>query len=482
MCVQRSAALSNRRLCLYDNDVQHSSNMNPNAPASSHRSRRETRRSFLQKTASALAVASSTSLFKVPVYGQSQAPSPGRVIGANDRIVVGFVGTGGQGQAHVRSVKSYAESKNVALGAVCDLYQKRLDQAREIAGLSASDAYRDHRALLERKDIDAVVVATVDNWHADVAIDALQAGKHVYGEKPLARYLEDGFRIYDAVKRTGKVFQIGSQFCADPKYHKAAEWINAGRIGPLVWAQGSYCRNNLKNSEWTYEVDRDANPDNLDWKRWLGRAPQIPFAPERYFSWHKYYDYNSGILGNLLAHTFLPLMLATGNPEFPRRVCCTGTRKVSTDREITDTTHLLAEMPSGLTFCVAGSTVNEVGLPEIIRGRKGTLYFAFSQNKVEMKPERPFADELEPEAFSDPAPVGNLARLEQNFFDCIRTGAKPVANIDLAIRAHTILCLAETSERQGLMLYFDPETRTVRTGEGKTVKPTSYDTKTPRTT
>src|SRR5207248_9068059 len=101
----------------------------------------------------------------------------------------------------------------------------------------------------------------------------------------------------------------------------------------------------------------------------------------RFFSWHKYYDYNSGILGNLLPHRFFPLMMATGNPEFPRRVCCTGTRKVSTDREITDTTHLLAEFPSGLTFCVAGSTVNEQGLPEMIRGRKASIYFSSGQNQ-----------------------------------------------------------------------------------------------------
>ena len=442
----------------------------------------ETRRSFLQKTAAAVAAATTAGILKTPVYGQNQAPAAGRVIGANDRIVVGFVGTGSQGQAHVRSVKSYAGDKNLAIGAVCDLYQKRLDQARDIAGLSPADAYRDHRALLERKDIDAVIVATVDNWHADVAIDALQAGKHVYGEKPLARFLEEGFRIYDTVKRTGRVFAVGSQFCADPKYHKAAEWIKAGKIGPLVWAQGSYCRNNPKNSEWTYPVDPDANEGNLDWNRWLGRARKMPFTPERYFSWHKFYDYNSGILGNLLPHTFLPLMLATGNPEFPRRVACTGTRQVSTDREITDTTHLLAEMPSGLTLCVVGSTVNEQGLPEMIRGRKGTLYFAASQNKVELKPERPFAEELEPESFSDPAPVGNLARLEQNFFDCIRTGGTPYASIDLAIRAHTILCLAEMSERLGLMLYFDPQTRAIHTGDGRTVKPINHESNTPRTT
>jgi len=434
------------------------------------------RRTFIKQTALvAAAAASGASLLKTPVYGQNQAPSTGRVIGANDRIVVGYVGVGGQGMAHVRSQKTHAHENNIVQAAVCDVYQKRLDAAREFVGLQSANAYGDHRKLLERKDIDAIVVATVDNWHADVAVDAMEAGKHVYGEKPLARYLEEGFRIHDTVKKTGKVFQVGSQFCADPMYHKTAAWIKEGRIGPLVWAQGSYCRNNPQNSEWTYPVDSDVSESNLDWKRWLGKAPQIPFAPKHYFSWHKYYTYNSGIIGNLLPHKFIPLMLATGNPEFPRRVTCTGTRKVSTDREISDTTHLLAEFPSGLTMMVAGSTVNEQGLADTIRGRKGTIYLNSSKNDVELKPERIFADEVDPDHFTDPAPVADLARLEKNWFDCIRNGKTPFAHIDLAIRAHTVLCLAEMAERLSLTLLFDPETRTVKTGDGKVVRPLSYD-------
>jgi len=434
----------------------------------------ESRRSFLKKAASAAAVAAATNMFKTPVYGQSQAPSGGRVIGANDRIAVAYVGVGSQGMAHVRSQKEHAQENNIAQVAVCDVYQKRLQNARTFLGLSDADAFSDHRKLLERKDIDAVVVATVDNWHAQVGIDSLEAGKHVYGEKPLARYLEEGFQLHDTVKRTGKVFQVGSQFCADPMFHKAAEWIKAGKLGPLVWGQGSYCRNNARNSEWTYPVDPDANERNLDWNRWLGKAPKIPFNPEHYFSWHKYYAYNSGIIGNLLPHRFLPMMLATGNPEFPRRVACTGTRKVSTDRDITDSTYLLAEFPSGLTLVVVGTTVNEKGLEEILRGRKATLYFSTGQNRVELKPERIFAEEIDPEDFSDPKPPGDLPPLEKNWFDCIRSGATPVANIDLAIRAHAVLCLAEMSERLSLTLLFDEKTRRIRTGEGKVVKPLSY--------
>jgi predicted dehydrogenase len=439
----------------------------------------ESRRSFLKRGAAAVAAISSAPLLRIPVSGQAPGSAAGRVIGANDRIAIAYVGVGSQGMAHVRSQKTHAKANNIVQAAVCDVYRKRLDEAKQFLGLTDADAFTDHRKLLERKDIDAIIVSTVDNWHAPVAIDSMEAGKHVYGEKPLARYLDEGYAIYDTVKKTGKVFQIGSQFCGDPMFHKAAEWIRAGKIGPLVWGQGSYCRNNYPRSEWTYPVDPEANETSLDWARWQGQARKVPFDANRYFSWHKYYAYNSGLLGNLLPHKFLPLMLATGNPEFPRRVMCTGTRKVSTDREITDTTHLLAEFPSGLTLVVAGSTVNEQGLPDLLRGHKGTIYFSSSQNRVELKPERPFADELDPIEFSDPQPVGDLARLEKIFFDGIRGQAKLYASIDLAIRAHVVLCLAEMSERLSLALIFDEKTRGITTGSGQVIKPLSYGSELP---
>lgn len=158
---------------------------------------------------------------------------------------------------------------------------------------------------------------------------------------------------------------------------------------------------------------------------------------------------------------------------------CTGTRKISTDREITDTTHLLAEMPSGLTFCVAGSTVNEQGLPMMIRGRKGTVYTA--DGRAEFKPERPFADldsaEFAPAGspYTSPVPV-----LEKNFFDCIRSGATPVTHVDLAIRAHVILCLAEMSERMSLTLLFDDKARKITTGDGRVIPAIDHSTVLPK--
>jgi predicted dehydrogenase len=440
---------------------------------------RESRRSFLKKTATLAAAAATPALLKTPIYGQNQAPSA-NVAGANNRIVLGVIGTGKQGTYHLQKIKPLMAQWNIAVGAVCDVYQKHLDGARTFAELPEKDAYRDHRRLIERKDIDAILVTAVDNWHGPCTLEGLDAGKHVYCEKPMTRYAAEGWAVHDKVKSTGKVYTCGSQYTADPVFHKVADWVKSGKLGPLVWAQSSYCRNNKNNSEWTFPIDADANPQNLDWERWLGQAPKIPWTPEHYFSWHKYYAYNSGILGNLLSHRFYALMLATGTPEFPRRVVCTGTRKVSTDRDITDTTHVLAEFPSGLTFVIAGTTVNEVGLPDTIRGRQATAYLAGSANQAKLQPEKLFSEEMDVEEFNDPAPYGKIEHLHANFYKCIREGGTPYCNVDLTVRANTVLALAEMSERLGIVCFFDEKTRTIRTGDGKVVPAMSYDTVVPK--
>jgi predicted dehydrogenase len=438
-----------------------------------------TRRAFMKETATISAGISAAGMGAQSVLKAQKAPYAGKVLGANDRIVVGFIGTGSQGQAHVRYQSRHAGENNISTAAVCDIYQKRLKEAQSILKLPDSDTYTDHRKLLERKDIDAVTISTVDNWHAPISIDAMEAGKHVYCEKPMTRYFQEALGVYDTCKKTGKTFQLGSQFCSDKKYHQAAKWVKEGLAGPLVWMQASYCRNNYPKSEWTYPIDPEANESNLDWKRWLGGAPKIPFNPDHYFSWHKYYAYNNGILGNLLPHRVTPLMMVNPVLEFPKRVVCTGTRAISLDREITDSTHLLAEFPSGLTLFVAGSTVNEKGVSDMVRGLKSTMNFASSQNKVELRPERPFTDELDPEDFAVGERVGDVPAHEKNWFDCIRSGKQPHGNIELAVRSHAVIAMAEISERLSLTVLFDEKTRKLTDGYGKEIEPISYDTNAP---
>jgi len=133
------------------------------------------------------------------VYGQNQAASAG-VAGANNRIAIGFIGLGGQGfNAHVRQIKSHATENNVAMAAACDVWKKRVEAAKEFIG-GDCQGYNRHEKLLERKDIDAVVIATHDPLHASITMDALNAGKHVYVEKPMTRYLDEAFQVYEAVK------------------------------------------------------------------------------------------------------------------------------------------------------------------------------------------------------------------------------------------------------------------------------------------
>lgn len=455
-------------------------NDNQQTPLGNGASRRE----FLKKTATAAAAVAATNLFKTPVYGQNQAPSPGRVIGANDRITVGYIGVGGQGQAHVKSMKENASANNIVQVAVCDVSKSRIAQAREIIEpVNPCQGFEDHRKLLERKDIDAVCIATVDHWHTQCSVDAMNAGKHVYVEKPMTRYLGEAFTIYDTVKRTGKKLQVGSQGCSDAKWHKAAELIKAGKIGPLVMVEGSYMRNAPKG-EWNYDIKDWATAEDMDWGHWLGPVKKkVPFSADHYFRWRKYYPYCAGLLGDLFPHRLHPYMLATGSPEFPKRVSCVGSRAIHTDRntpntperDVPEVVNMIAEFPSGLTMIIASSTVSEHGLQEVIRGHHGRIEMGGS-GRVELKPERPFTDEVESEIHSDLKPVEALGPHEKNWFDSIRTGKEPNANIDLALRVQSVISLAEISERLNIMCLFDEKTRRITNGDGKEVKALTYGT------
>ena len=441
-----------------------------------------TRREFIKKTSVAAAAVATVNMFKTPVYGQNQATAPGSVVGANSRLVVAYIGVGNQGMAHVRSQKGDAAANNVVQAAVCDLSKTRVGEAKAYIG-GDCQTYDDHRKLLERKDIDAVTIATVDHWHADCAIDALNAGKHVYVEKPITRYLEEIFALEKVVKSTGKKLQVGSQICSDATWHKAAALVKAGGIGKLVLAQDSYMRNNPKG-EWNYDIKDWCTPDDLNWERWQGKVHnKTAFNADSYFRWRKYYPYCGGLLSDLVPHRLHPLMLATGMPEFPTRVVALGNKSWHSDaltpgtpeRDSPEELELLAEFPSGLNILVTSSSVNEIGLNSMIRGQKATLYMGI--NSVDLKPEKAFADDIEPQSFDHLEPSGQkIPEMEKNWFEAIRTGAVPYGNIDLAVRVQTVISLAEMSNRLNIMCLFDEKTRKITTGDGREVPAITYGT------
>jgi len=452
-------------------------------PASVPASRRE----FIKKTATLTAALAASPLVSPTIYGQS--PSTGKVLGANDRINIGFIGVGGQGfNAHVNISSKFAAQNNTSLVAVCDVWPKRTARAKgfiEKAG-SGSEVkeYGDYRELLERKDIDAVVVATHDPIHAGACIGAMESGKHVYCEKPMTRYAGEAFAVHDAVKKTGRVLQVGSQGCSAAAWHKAAELIKAGRIGQLVWAQGYYCRNNPKG-EWNYPIEVDATADVINWERWLGPVhKREKFDADHYFRWRKYYPYCAGLLGDLIPHRLLPLMLATGNPEYPSRVMSIGTKNVHTDRntpgtyerDVPEHVEILVEFPSGVSLVLASSSVNARSPGFAMYGHHASLEIGSSGERLQIIPERPFADEIEPESFDGLTPTEDIGAHHANWFDCIRNNKQPNCGIDLAVRAQTVISLAEMSQRLGIACHFDEKTRTITNGEGQEVKPITYGT------
>jgi predicted dehydrogenase len=446
-----------------------------------------TRREFLKKsTLAAAAVAASTNIFKTPVYGQDQAPAPGSVVGANNRLVVAYIGTGAQGMTHVRTQKAGAAANNIVQAAACDLSEHRQQDAKNEIGPGCA-VFKDYEKLLERKDIDAITIATVDHWHCKTAIAAVQAGKHIYVEKPMGRYLGEAFELHDAVKSTGKILQVGSQGCTAAAWHKSAELIKAGAIGTPVWAQGYYCRNNPKGkAEWDYAVQEWCTAKDLDWDKWqLPIHNKTDFNADAYFRWRKYYPYCAGPLGDLVPHRLLPLMFATGNPEFPTRVVSLGSKNAHSDEGITGTperdcpeqVELLAEFPSGLTLVIVAGTVAARSPGFVIYGHHASLEIGTSGERVEVKPEKEFSDDVDLQTFDGLKPNEDIGAHEANWFDSIRANKQPNAGIDLAIRAQTVISLAEMSNRLNMMCVFDEKTRKITSmSDAKEVPAITYGT------
>lgn len=429
------------------------------------------RRSFLQKT-SALGAGMSLAnrAFARPVQ------KPGRVIGANDRINVGVIGVGGRGTYVGRAFGVVGqESANAQVIAVCDVYQKRINQNKDMHATKFNtkvDGYLDYRELIRRPDIDAVIVATPDHWHATIAIEAMKAGKDVYCEKPMCHTIDEIKAMIETVKQTGRVLQVGSQTTSGDQWHKAKKVIADGMIGPMIMSQGSYHRNS-REGEWNWKIDPAAGPnakgeDYIDWKMWLGKAPARPYDPDRFFRFRKYWDYSGGIATDLFFHVAAPMNICWGQPQYPYKVMAGGGIVIFKDeREVPDTFHLIGEYPKGHSIVLSSSMANSEHIPGLIRGHHGTLImvehgrFEGYAPYITVKPEVKVVDEeYKAKWGTDPIkiPIEKEDPLEKhikNFLECMRTRQKPVLDVETAACAQVLITMAVQSYRQGKIVYFD---------------------------
>lgn len=290
------------------------------------------RRKFISDIAQTVVGASAIPGFmdNIPAYSKVEVLKREKY-GLNDNIQVAIIGAGGMGLADGDTARQVQGTKIVA---VCDLYDGRLAAARERYGKDIFTT-RDYKEILERKDIDAVIVATPDHWHKDISIDAMNKGKSVYCEKPMVHDVTEGSAVLDAQNRNKVIFQVGSQGLSSLGNEKAKELLAAGAIGKLNYAEGFWARNSPWGA-WQYDIPADASEKTVDWKRFLHKYPDRPFDAKRFFRWRCYKDYGTGVSGDLFVHLFSSLHFITGSPG-PNKIMATGGLRYWKDgREVPD--------------------------------------------------------------------------------------------------------------------------------------------------
>lgn len=250
---------------------------------------------------------------------------------ANDQVQVALIGSGGMG---VADATTNITVPGVKLVAVCDLYDGRLSEAKKRWGNDISTT-KDFREILERKDVDAVIIATPDHWHKDISVAAMNKGKHVYCEKPMVHDITEGPAIISAQNNNKVVFQVGSQGLSSLGNEKAKELLKDGAIGKLNYAEGFWARMSPTGA-WQYPIPADASPATVDWDRFIANTKKRPFDATRFFRWRNYRDYGTGVSGDLFVHLFSSLHFVTGSIG-PDKIMATGGLRYWKDgREVPD--------------------------------------------------------------------------------------------------------------------------------------------------
>jgi predicted dehydrogenase len=251
---------------------------------------------------------------------------------ANDQIQIALIGAGGMGTADTNTAITVP---GVKLIAACDLYDGRLADAKKKWGNDIATT-RDYREILDRKDVDAVIIATPDFWHKDISVAAMNKGKSVYCEKPMVHDITEGPAVVEAQQKNGKVvYQVGSQGMSSLGNEKAKQLLKEGAIGKLNYAEGFWARMSPFGA-WQYPIPADASTKTVDWTTYLEHATKRDFDPLRFFRWRNYRDYGTGVSGDLFVHLFSSLHFVTGSIG-PEKIMATGGLRYWKDgREVPD--------------------------------------------------------------------------------------------------------------------------------------------------
>ncbi len=452
----------------------------------------KSRREFLRLVSTAAAVTGAARTLE----GQEKPLSGCANASADKPVRLATIGIGGQGTS---DTKAALRAPGVELVAVADVYDGRLARAREVFCPTLVTT-RDYKEVLARPDVDAVIVATPDHWHVPIAIEALGAGKDVYVEKPMIHTVDEGLRLVEAQKRSGRILQVGSQRVSSIVYLKAKELLASGAIGELNLVEAWWNRNSAIGA-WQYSIPPDASPQTVDWDRFLGSAPKRPFEPVRLFRWRNYDDYGTGVAGDLFVHLFSGLHLVTGALG-PSRILATGGLRYWKDgRDAEDVLLGLFDYPRTaahpeftlllkVNFADGGgdnSGFRFVGPKGVLSiGSDGVTVTRVAQDREpgftidtfpkalqdeflkEYREKYPDAGrELRPiseEKFRPPQGYSDLEHHLANFVECVRTRKSPVEDASFGLRAAGPALLCNVSQREGRPVRWDAQAMRVVTG------------------
>jgi predicted dehydrogenase len=413
--------------------------------------------------------------------------------GPNDAITVGIIGSGARGQELMEAIMKIPGTEIVA---VCDAYKGRVRRAIERTKGRAKD-YGHYRKILDDKSIDVVVIATPDHWHARQAIEAMQAGKDVYIEKPLTYTIDEGVEIVKVAKSTGRILQVGSNPMSSAIQQKAKEIVASGRLGQITMIRAYYNRNTASGA-WIYPIPPDASPETVDWEMFLGPAPKRPFSLERFFRWRCYWDYSGGIPTDLFVHLCTSIHYVMGAKMASSAMAVGALYRWKESREVPDTVNAVLVYPEGFMVNMSTTFNNQRlgGSGFQILGTEGSLEVAGGE--IRFYPEivhedngwvvRSWPRELEEAYYSDPKilamerpetqppqilEAGEVYREEgidstlvhmQRFFESVRTRKPPVQDALMGHRAAACAHMVNLSIKTGKIVYWDFEQENVKKG------------------
>jgi predicted dehydrogenase len=370
-------------------------------------------------------------------------------------VRVGVIGCGNQGKSHLKSLKTHSDAEIVY---VSDIDPERLAMGVELSG--GAKGASDFRRILDDKSIDGVTIPLPDHWHVPAALLALDAGKHVYVEKPCCHNIREGQLLRAAVKKHGKVMAHGTQSRSSPSINQAIAMLRDGLIGDVLIAK---C--------WNWQMRKDighqkpgALPSGVDYDTWVGPAEWMPFQANRFhYDWHWWYNFGCGDFGNDGIHEFDYALWGLGVKTHPSIVSATGGKYFfDDDQQFPDTQQVTYEFPGDDKVGSRRMLIYEMRLwsttypynvdsgAEYI-GTKGKMFLS-KRGKFEVRGERNRPLEVK----LDGIPKAEVSENHRNWLDCIKSGSEPNANVDIAVRTATAVHLGNIATRLGRTIHFDP--------------------------